>query len=64
MSESIHIHMWLEYWGSFLVFFGPVILRYYPYRKRMRIPVWALGLIVAAVWGAIALWLVVFGYSA
>lgn len=64
MSESMRIYMWLEYWGSFLVFFGPVILRYYPYRKRMRIPVWALGLIVAAVWGTIALWLIVFGYSA
>lgn len=64
MGDSIRIHMWLEYFGSFLVFIGPLVLRYYPYRKRLRIPVWALAMIVAAVWGAIALWLVGFGYSA
>ena len=62
MSETNAL-MWQEWLWCVLQFVGPMLLRYYPFRKKLRIPVWALAAITAAVWGGIALCLAVFGYS-
>ena len=55
--------MWMELLASFITFLGPLFMRYYPFRKKLRIPVWALGLTVAAVWAGVMAGLLVFGYS-
>lgn len=55
--------MWQEWIWCVLQFVGPMFLRYYPFRKKLKIPLWALAAITAAVWGGIALCLAVFGYS-
>lgn len=55
--------MWQEWLWCVLQFVGPMFLRYYPFRKKLKIPLWALAAITVAVWGGIALSLVVFGYS-
>ncbi|MDE1468715.1 sensor histidine kinase [Eubacterium limosum] len=55
--------MWMELLASFITFLGPLFMRYYPFRKKLRIPVWALGLTVAVVWGGVAAGLLAFGYS-
>lgn len=62
MSEG-SVGMWQEWLWCVLQFVGPMFLRYYPFRKKLRIPLWALAAIVASVWGGIALSLVLFGYS-
>lgn len=62
MKETSTV-MWLEWLWCVLQFVGPMFLRYYPFRKKLKIPLWALGTIVAAVWGGIALCLAIFGYS-
>ena len=55
--------MWQEWLWCVLQFVGPMFLRYYPFRKKLKIPLWALAAITVAVWGGIALCLVLFGYS-
>ncbi|MFR2405501.1 MAG: histidine kinase dimerization/phospho-acceptor domain-containing protein, partial [Eubacterium callanderi] len=55
--------MWMELLANFITFLGPLFMRYYPFRKKLRIPVWALGLTVAAVWAGVMAGLLVFGYS-
>lgn len=62
MKETSTV-MWLEWLWCVLQFVGPMFLRYYPFRKKLKIPLWALGTIIAAVWGGIALCLAIFGYS-
>ncbi|WP_343210265.1 HAMP domain-containing sensor histidine kinase [Anaerolentibacter hominis] len=57
------ILMWMEWLWCVLQFVGPMFLRYYPFRKKLKIPLWGLIIIIAAVWGGIALSLVLFGYS-
>ncbi|MBS7007011.1 sensor histidine kinase [Anaerostipes sp.] len=55
--------MWMEWFWCVLQFVGPMLLRYFPFRKKLKIPIWALAAITAAVWGGIALSLMIFGYS-
>lgn len=55
--------MWLEWLWCVLQFVGPMFLRYYPFRYKLKIPVSALVAVVVIVWGGIALGLAVFGYS-
>ncbi|WP_195267201.1 HAMP domain-containing sensor histidine kinase [Eubacterium sp. 1001713B170207_170306_E7] len=55
--------MWIELFANFLTFFGPLFLRYYPFRSRLRVPAWVIGLFVALVWGGVVAALLVFGYS-
>lgn len=62
MSE-IESFMWQEWLWCVLQFVGPMFLRYYPFRRKIKISGWALATITAAVWGGIALSLVIFGYS-
>lgn len=55
--------MWMELLASFITFLGPLFMRYYPFRKKLRIPVWALGLTVVVVWAGVVAALLAFGYS-
>lgn len=56
--------MWMELLASFLTFLGPLFLRYYPFRNRLRVPAWVVGLFVAAVWAGVVAGLLIFGYTA
>lgn len=55
--------MWMEWLWCVLQFVGPMFLRYYPFRKKLKISIWTLAVIVVSVWTGIALGLLVFGYS-
>lgn len=56
--------MWMELLASFLTFLGPLFLRYYPFRNRLRVPAWVVGLFVVAVWAGVVAGLLIFGYTA
>lgn len=55
--------MWMEWLWCVLQFVGPMFLRYYPFRKKLKISIWTLAVIVVSVWTGIALGLLIFGYS-
>lgn len=61
--NDINTMMWMEWLWCVLQFVGPMFLRYYPFRNKLKISIGMLGGIVAFVWLGIAFSLMIFGYS-